>query len=226
MRSEVHGLSPLACGSLRGKRRGGFTLLEVMAAVAILGIAYITLGSSGIQGLQHEGEARRRMQASLLADSALAEIETMLEAGQVPPLGKDERETDGFQVTVEVTSFAIDIPEEDAASGQRLGKARSRLGGSAAQQAPQPVIPGPSLLGGGASAGAVSPLRRIDVRVSWNEGFGERTLSRTTFGLDREAAGPTIDAIEAAVQGAQQAPGGDAANPLGGGRSGPIGNPR
>jgi hypothetical protein len=66
------------------------------------------------------------------------------------------------------------------------------------------------------------------VRVSWNEGFGERTLSRTTFGLDREAAGPTIDAIEAqaAAQGQRQAPGAGAANPLGGGESGPIGNPQ
>ena len=38
-------------------RREGFTLLEVLAAVAILGIAYIALGSSGIQGLQHDQQA-------------------------------------------------------------------------------------------------------------------------------------------------------------------------
>jgi hypothetical protein len=192
--------------------------------VAILGIAYITLGSSGIQGLQHEGEARRRFQASLLADSALADVETQLEAGVTPPLGQNEEEADGFKVSIEVSPFSIDIPEEADATGKRLGKARSRLGGSEAQA--QPVIQGPSLLGGGKGPGAASPLRKIDVRVVWNEGFGERTVARTTFGLDREAAAPTIDAIEqsqAAAQG-QQKQGAATPNPLGGGESGTIGN--
>ncbi len=205
--------------------RGGFTLLEVMAAVAILGIAYITLGSSGIQGLQHEGEARRRFRASLLADSALAEIEAQLEAGVAPPLGQDEREDDGFKVAIEVTPFTIDIPEEEAASGKRLGNARSRLGGADAQSS-QPLIPGPSLLGGGKGPGGASPLRRIDVHVVWEEGFAERSVSRTTFGIDREAAGPTIDAIEQAQAAGQQQQGGAAANPLGGGESGTIGTPQ
>jgi hypothetical protein len=197
----------------------------VLAAVAILGIAYITLGSSGIQGLQHEGEAKRRLRASLLADSAVAEIEMQLEAGVTPPLGQDEREVDGFAIAIEVAPFSIEIPEETDESGKRLGNARSRLGGSDAS--PQPAIEGPSLLGGGKGPGAQSPLRRIDVRVAWNEGFAERSVARTTFGLDREAAGPTIDAIERAQAEAQgqQSQGGEAANPLGGGESGTIGNP-
>ena len=209
---------------MRVSRGGGFTLLEVLAAVAILGIAYITLGSTGIQGLQHEGEARRRLQASLIADAVIAEIESQLEAGVAPPLGQDEREVDGFTIAIEVTPFTIDVPEEAEGSGQRLGNARSRLGGADAQEQ-QPVIEGPSLLGGGKGPN-VSPLRKIDARVVWTEGVGERSVSRTTFGLDREAAGPTIDAIEqaqAAAQG-QQPQGRDAENPLGGGESGPIGN--
>jgi prepilin-type N-terminal cleavage/methylation domain-containing protein len=207
-------------------RTSGFTLLEVLAAVAILGIAYITLGSSGIQGLQHEGEAKRRLQASLLADSAIAEIEMQIEAGIAPPLGQDELEVDGFMIETEVAPFSIDIPEETDESGKRIGNARSRLGGSDA--APQPLIEGPSLLGGG-GPGAPSPLRRIDVRVGWSEGFAERSVTRTTFGLDREAAGPTIDAIEqaqAAARAPQRQQGDDAANPLAGGEAGTIGNPQ
>ncbi len=206
-------------------RRGGFTLLEVLAAVAILGIAYITLGSSGIQGLQHEGEARRRLLASLLADSVLAEIETGIEAGEAPEVGTDEREQDEFTIEVEIAPFSIVVPEEDTEGGKRLGNARSRLGGADAQ-AQQPAIQGPSLLGGERSA--VSPLRKIDVRVLWNEGFGERTVSRTTFALDAEAARETLDAIaqsQAAAQGQQQQQPA-AANPLGGARPGTIGTPQ
>lgn len=215
-------------GSRSGGRRG-FTLLEVMAAVAILGIAYITLGSSGIQGLQNEGEARRRFEASLLADSVLSEIETGLEAGAAPPLGKDEREQEGFRIAIEVSPFAVVVPEEDATTGKRIGRARSRLGGDGAQA--QPVeIPGPSLLGGDTSAGAVSPLRKIDVRVVWNEGFGERTASRTTFALDPEAASTTLDAlkqVQAASQPKKKQPNQAAApNPLGGQNQGGGGTPQ
>jgi prepilin-type N-terminal cleavage/methylation domain-containing protein len=207
--------------------KAGFTLLEVLAAVAILGIAYIALGSSGIQGLQHEGEARRRFQASLLADSVLAEIEAELEAGVAPELGTDEREADDFKIEVEIAAYSFPMPEEEDKDGKRLGNARSRLGGSDAQ-AQQPAIPGPSLLGGESGPGAVSPLRRIDVRILWNEGFGERIVSRTTFALDPEAAGPTLAAIaqaQAAAAGQQpQQP--NAPNPLGGENPGTIGTPQ
>jgi prepilin-type N-terminal cleavage/methylation domain-containing protein len=246
-------VSPLAVGSLRGKRdaalqrsaarrrrsplafssawrggdsvrRAGFTLLEVLAAVAILGIAYISLGSSGIQGLQHEGEARRRFQASLLADKVLSEIESAVEAGGAPELGTDESEEDGFTVETEVAAFSLAIPDEAGEGGKRLGNARSRLGGSGAQ-APQAAIPGPSLLGG--ERGAASPLRKIDVRVIWSEGFAERTVSRTTFALDREAAGVTLDAIaqSQAARGPQQRQPA-APNTLGGGNPGSIGTPQ
>jgi hypothetical protein len=163
----------------------------VLAAVAILGIAYITLGSSGIQGLQHEGEARRRLEASLLADSVLFDIEDVLQWNVTPPLGDDEREEGDFRIAVTVAPFSIVVPEETGKDGKRLGDARSRLGGSG-EQAQQPVIPGPSLLGGDSGPGAVSPLRRIDVHITWNEGFGERSVSRTTFALDHDAARATL----------------------------------
>ena len=208
--------------------QAGFTLLEVLAAVAILGIAYIALGSSGIQGLQHEGEARRRFQASLLADSVLSEIETGLEAGVAQELGTDESEEGDFKIEVEIAPFSIVVPEEEGKGGKRLGNARSRLGGSD-EQAPQPVAPGPSLLGGERAPGAVSPLRKVDVRILWNEGFGERMVSRTTFALDREAAGPALQAIaqsQAAARGQQQQQQPAAPNPLGGGETGTIGTPQ
>ena len=192
-------------GAPRGRRGDGFTLLEVLAAVAILAIAYSQLGSSGIQGLQHEGEARRRILASLLADSLMTEIESMIETGAAPPIGEDEEERDGFRITRKVEPFTVDVPEEQGPGGKRIGKARSRLGGDKGA-APQPTA-GPSLLGGEKGRGAASPLRRIEVRVAWDEGFGERSTARVTYALDGEAAAPTLQGLAQAAVQQQQAAG-------------------
>ena len=179
---------------MKSRDRGGFTLLEVLAAVAILAIAYMQLGSSGIMGLRHEGEARRRIEASLAADSVLAEIEGSIEGGTVPPVGEEQREENGLRIAVKVEPFTLTVPDEQPADGHRIGKAKSRLGGDAG---PQPTA-GPSLLG--EERGAPPPLRRIEVRVAWDEGFGERTATRVTYALDTEAASGTLGALAQVAQ--------------------------
>jgi len=185
------------------RRAGGFTLLEVLAAIALLAIPYFQLSQSGMQALQHEGEARRRMAASLLADSVLAEIESAIEAGAPPQIGEEETEQDDFRVAVRVEAISIEVPEEEGPGGNRIGRQRSRLGGDAGA-ALQPIA-GPSLLGAGEGpGGAPSPLRRIEVRVTWDEGFGERSAARVTYALDPEAAAGTLDALAQSSAAAQQ----------------------
>ena len=46
----------------------GFTLLEVMAAVAVVAIVFTTLARVANQGMQSQGISKRRLEASLLAD--------------------------------------------------------------------------------------------------------------------------------------------------------------
>lgn len=213
------------CSAPRPARRRvrGFTLLEVLAAVAILAIAYTTLGSGGLQGLQQEGEARRRLQASLLADGAIAEIESAIAAGTTPPVGEEETERDGYRLLVSVAPFTLVVPEpQTAGGGKRLGNAQSRLGGD---RSAERFAPGESLLGpSGAGRGGESALRRITVRVVWDEGFGERSATRTTFALDAEAAAATIQGLaQAAANAAATA---QPNNPLGGAdRANPGGSP-
>lgn len=201
---------------MRSNGQAAFTLLEVLAAVAILAIAYTTLGSSGIQGLQQEGEARRRLEASLLADASIAEIESAIEAGTTPPVGEEETESDGYRIQVSVAPFTLVVPEaQQADGGKRLGNAQSRLGG---ERSAEHVAPGKSLLGpgagGGGGGGGESPLRRIAVRVAWDEGFGERVATRTTFALDAEAAAETLQGLAQAA--ANDAGAAQPNNPLGG----------
>jgi len=55
----------------------GFTLLEVMLAMAILAIALVAVFQSQSQSISMTGQARFATTASLLAQSKMAEVETM-----------------------------------------------------------------------------------------------------------------------------------------------------
>jgi hypothetical protein len=155
----------------------------VLAAVAILGIVYTLLADWAIQGLMAEGEAQRRLEASLLADRRLSQLEATIEAGAAPPLGVTEAEEEGFTLKVEV------VPLDLALAG--LKSEPMRTNGREERS-----VPDQSLLSAG-PRGSPSLLRRIDVRVSWTEGTGERAVGRTTFAFDRESARPLLEQLDA-----------------------------
>jgi len=157
------------------RAHAGFTLLEVLVAVAVFGLLFTVLTGIAMQGLRAEGESGRELRASLLADRALAELETNLDLGVAPPLGREEQEEEEFLVEVEVAAFDLDLPEAKPRGTRARGE------GS----------PSGTLLGGGPGS-AASPLRRIDVRVHWSEGVFEREVRRTSFALDAEAAAPLL----------------------------------
>lgn len=160
----------------------GFTLLEVMVAVAVLALLYTTLAGVTIQGLRAEGESSRRLEASLLIDRALADVEVSLQEGAPPPLGRQEEEEEGFVIATEVSAWELPVKLE----------------------APEGLPPGPSLFG---SRGQQSLVRRIDLRVSWTEGGEELEVRRTTFGLDLEQATPLLEGLETGQEQGSDNPG-------------------
>ena len=154
------------------------TLLEVMAAVAILGIVYTLLAKAATQGVRSEADSRNRMQASLLADETLAEIETRLAAGEALQLEltEEEDEDTGFRVSVEVTPFDL--------AAELAGK----LAGAAPEAPSVPRMPG---------AEAPSLVQRVEVRVVWDDGIFERSAERVTFAFDTQAAQTLASSLEA-----------------------------
>lgn len=162
----------------------GLTLLEVLAAVAILGIVYTLLADWAIQGLLAEGEARRRLDASLVADRVLGELEAAVEAGNAPPLGVEESEQDGFAVRVEVTAVDLVQAGLEAEPLETRDRRRQEAGESG------------SFLAAGAQ-GAPSAMRRIHVSVTWEEGLREVETTRTTFALDREPIRALLEQLDA-----------------------------
>lgn len=164
--------------------RAGFTLFEVLAAVAIVGFAFTMLARANIEGLRAEGTAAHRLRASLVADRVLAEMETGLNSGAAPPVGRQEAQNEDFLVTVEVAALDLGLPVPEVAD------------------LPAPLLDasgGPSLL---ATQGGTdnSALRTIDITVAWEEGSSSRSVTRRTFAFDSAAVSGLLESVNAAVE--------------------------
>lgn len=186
-------------------RGDGFSLLEVMAAVAILGIWYVTLSGSAITGVRSQAISQNRMHASLIADMVLAELEAQAMGEASPEVGGDEYEHDDFYtVRIEVSNLADpdggnDIePEpldEEAIYGEDM---------FAFLQAEMPAM--------------LEHMRAIQVEVSWQDGDRVMRVLRTTYAYDgigaRQALGELNPDLPSLERPGSQLESGD----LGGGR--------
>lgn len=176
-------------------RSAGFTLLEVLAAVAVLGLWFTVLASVGIQGLRAEGTNERRIRASLLADGLLADLEVQIADGELPE-EESESEDDEFAIRIVRTP----IPDATLEEGETalLALLDSELGDFAAS------------------------LYQLRIDVTWTEGVDEQHVSRTTYAWDDTgfrqalAANPGLADPDAAAAGG---PGGSSRSSSGRGSS-------
>lgn len=159
--------------SARG--RGGFTLLEVLAAVAILGILYSVLATVAIQSVRTQGINDRRLRAGIVADRALTEVEASLLNGVFPELGTEESEEGDFAISTEVLEW-------NAFEADQLERPPPSIGPGAD---PDPSAPSNTLsLVATEATDLVDMLATIRVTVSWLDGDDEMAVTRTTFALD------------------------------------------
>jgi len=187
-------------------RRLAFTLLEVLAAVAILALVYTVLARVGIQGFRAEGGADRRLRASLMADELLAEVEGQLAMGSAPPLGEKDAKRDEYMIHMRVTPAEIEIPPPSEAAAQRLQAANAKRAAAASAPGGKPGSAGPMpSFFEPPQQGEPPPGRRIELRVSWTEGTTESAVVRETYGLDQSAAQSLLFALDSAAQAEKQA---------------------
>lgn len=156
----------------RGIREAGFTLFEVMAAVLVLGVLYTVLAGSHMQGLRSEGESRRRLEASLLVDELMMELEAAIAAGESPPIGTSESEIDEYRVVTEVTPFDPGAFLGVVGGEDGEGVAPEQLGSTLLLPPEDPEE---------------SVLRIVNVAVRWMEAEGEHEVRRTTLTYDAAA---------------------------------------
>lgn len=179
-------------------RRGGFTMFEVLGAVALLAIVYSVLATTAVRGLRSEGESGRLLEASMIVDWQLAEIEMQLDRGEIPDLGLTESETEDGAYVIAVDVEVLDLPELTTQPSSLLSAASSESITTEARE--EPVF------------GENSPLREITVEVSWEEPEQTRSVTRTTYAFDIAAFAPPPPVVgPGALPGA-----GTGANPVSG----------
>jgi len=96
----------------RGKRPWGFTLLEVMIAMAIIAIALTAVLGSQSQSMSLASEARFNTTASLLAQAKMAELDQMPVRELMSDSGDFGEDFPGYSWQVSVSSVFLDVPGE------------------------------------------------------------------------------------------------------------------
>lgn len=160
------------------RRPNAFTLIEMMAAAALLALVVAALTSQVGQWNRFEGEARRTAEASLYADRLLAELEESAARGAAVPLGKREAQEGPFVAAIEVAPLD---PALLAAAG--------RAGGGTEAESTRGAEADPGAAGwlSGPAAQANPPLLQATIRVVGKDGTFEAGVSRTTFFLNPAA---------------------------------------
>ena len=150
----------------------GFTLLEVMVAVAILGITLVSIFSSEAGAIRMAGRARLLTAATLLARCKMGEIEEELMRTGLPAVssrGSDEccegGEIEGFECEWEISRVVIpdQMPPGEGDEEGGGGLLGGLLGGGGAEADATPAAP-PSpaeLLSGSLMAGGGNMISQL-----------------------------------------------------------------
>ncbi|MCH2171259.1 prepilin-type N-terminal cleavage/methylation domain-containing protein [Myxococcota bacterium] len=168
--------------------KAAFTLLEVLAAVALLGLLYTLLARVAAEGLYGEGQSRRRMEASFLADRELRTLESELDQGAVPPTGSQEQEEGIFLITREVMPFEPPLEWTVDRNGTS-GTNRDRRSTPRNVESSSTLFPD-------TNSRKEPAVREITIRVVWTQGESENEVIRTTYGFDSDAASNEIAMVD------------------------------
>lgn len=165
------------------RRAAGFTLLEVLASAIIFAMVITVLVGTSTTAVQRIGTSARELEADLLAEALLADLEIQIRQGIAPAVEEDETEIEGYSVRMSRIQFA---PEQNAPGG----RPSLPLPGAARNPDTKPDIAGSdvALLLASNLPEVAKFLNQYDIEVSWLERDQTRSVRRTTFAFDWESA--------------------------------------
>ena len=150
----------------------GLTLLEVLAAAMIFAMVMTVLIGTSSTAVHNVGMSARRLEANLVADSLLADLEIQMKQGLAPEIEEDEFEHEHYSVRLTRTDFVSDEGANSAGTLADPGDAQIRIA---------------SMLGPGLPEVA-KHLKQYDIEVGWIEQDGPQRVVRTTFAFDWQMA--------------------------------------
>ncbi len=179
----------------------GFTLIEVMIAIAILSMALATIFGSNIGGARSTAHARQVTRATLMARCRVVEVEAYLVKNQLPPADQDIEDppatgadpccTDG--VTCDAKVERIELPQpaqvETSAGDRLLGRAAGAAAGTS--------FGGPGgVTGGDGGVGALGALAgAMGAMGGGSTGGATGSLSGSGAPSPREMAGTLLTTV-------------------------------
>lgn len=90
---------------LQKRKSAGFSLLETMIALAIIGIALVTLLGLGNRSINISGRLQKITQATLLAQEKMTEIELRAQTGSFEPQNEEGDFAPPFEIYQWYTEF-------------------------------------------------------------------------------------------------------------------------
>jgi len=155
------------------RRKAGLTLLEVLAAAMIFAMVMTVLIGTSSTAVHNVGQSARRLEANLLADEILADLEIQMKQGYAPEVSELPTESEDFAIQTTRTDVIPGDPNASPASAlQALAGSTGDITAMLATGLPE--------------VGAY--LRQYDIEVSWVEQEGTQTVRRTTFAYDWDLA--------------------------------------
>ncbi len=200
--------------------RTGFTLLEVMIAVAILGISLTAIFSSEVGAANVAARARRQSVAATLARCKMGEIEEVIAIEGLPALEKKDTDNccehapvEGFECEwivdrIVLPEFGVGGEDDEDGEGDE-GNSPTEIVNEAVDEVTSEGGPTEQVIAGQAGNLAMLALqigfpilkpfleeqvRRATVTVSWTEGSKQRGFDVTQF-LVSEQAAPTDESL-------------------------------
>lgn len=205
----------------RTHRSAGFTLLEVMVAIAILALALSAIFSSEAGAIKMAQRARKMGMATLVARCKMGEIEEQIAKEGLPAVfdsGSDEcckdDEIEGFTCDWEIDPIVL--PDGMFESEDKDSKDKSKTPGATSEDAKDPLAalsamdPADALSGGdmggfasmamGYAYPVLKPafegqIRRATVTVHWQEGSVKHDFDVTQYVVADKAVMPAIPGL-------------------------------
>jgi len=178
----------------RNRLAAGLTLLEILAATLIFAMVMTVLIGTSSTAVHRVGVSARRLEASLVADEILADLEIQMKQGLAPEADEFVSLRDPYEIRVVRSGLIGDGADTVAGVGLELA---SLVGAELPEVAKY--------------------LKQYDIEVRWTEQSGPQSVTRTTFAYDWQLAAVEFSELFAQAGRANFGTNGGGGGGLGGG---------